>query len=78
MVYLFSNQTLGRKHLFPPRRFKVCLLSSQHTEDGDYSKDNTDEDVPVPDKALHGHSQQFAKIKKKKSWEAKPHLEFHR
>lgn len=41
-------------------RFKIHLLSSQHTEDIDYSKENTDGDVQARVTALHDHSQQFA------------------
>lgn len=68
MVYLLSNQTPGRKHLFPLRMLKAHLLSSQHIEDINYSRDNRDEDVQVTGMALHDHSQQFSEdIQEKQS-----------
>lgn len=41
-------------------RFKTYLLSLQHTEDIDYSKENTDGNGQVRDTVLRDHRQQFA------------------
>lgn len=41
-------------------RFKTHLLSLQHTEDSDYSKESTDEDGRIRDTALCDHSQTWS------------------